>query len=126
MSILEQYIELFEDLDPSEIYDVMLDVGSQVNVAVEHTSENFVHGCQSQVWIQGVDTPTGWQFYLDSDSFMVKGLGSIVCKCISDHTTDEIQQMGFYDFRDMAKFFSQQRKQGMQAIINKCKQISRG
>ena len=125
-SLLEQYIELFDNLDTGEVYDTMLEVGSQVNVAVQQTPQNTVHGCQSQVWIQGVEEPTGWEFFLDSDSFMVKGVGSIVCKCMSGMTTDELAQVTFYDFKDIAKHFSQQRKQGIQAIINKCKAISRG
>ena len=125
MNLLEEYIKLFDDLDNDLIFDAMLDVGSQVQSVVERNSANTVVGCQSQVWIEGVEEPTGWEFYLDSDSFMVKGLGSIICKCMSGMTTEELEQVTFYDFREIAKHFSQQRKQGMQAIINKCKHISR-
>ena len=126
MNVLEEYIKLFDDVDADEIYEIMIDVGSSVQNDVETISQNFVAGCQSQVWLEGRDEPTGWEFEMTSDSFMVKGIGSIVCKCLSGHTTEELEQITFYDFKDIAKHFSQQRKQGIQAIINKCKLISRG
>jgi cysteine desulfuration protein SufE len=126
MNVLQQYIDIFENLDTDEIYESMISLGSQTVYEVDRTQENFVHGCQSQVWIDGKLEPTGWEFHLDSDSYMVKGIGSVVCRCLSGHTNEELENITFYDFKDLAMYFSQQRKQGMQAIINKCKLISRG
>lgn len=126
MKLLEQYIELFDNLSSNEIYDTILEVGADLNVDVERTPQSVVVGCQSQVWVTGIEKPTGWEFILDSDSYMVRGLGIIICSCLSGLTAQELDQVGFYDFREIAKHFSQQRKQGMQAIINKCKHISRG
>lgn len=126
MNLLEQYIELFDNLSSNEVYDTMLEVGAAVEYEVQRTPSSVVHGCQSQVWINGNDLPTGWEFRLDSDSYMVKGVGSIICACLSGLTSEELDNIGFYDFKDLAKHFSQQRKQGMQAIINKCKHISKG
>lgn len=129
-SKLQTYIKLFESLEPNEVYDMVLDHGSQLAASpeytVDRTRDNFVYGCQSQVWVQGENKPTGWEFRVDSDSYLVKGIGAIVAECMSGLTTEELADVGFYDFKDLVVFFSQQRKQGLQAIINKCKQISRG
>ena len=119
-------IDVFENLDAEEIYESMISLGSSVAYEVDRDAKNFVHGCQSQVWVEGEEQPTGWEFKLDSDSYMVKGIGNVLCRCMSGMTAEEIEQITFYDFRDLTQYFSQQRKQGMQAVINKCKQISRG
>ncbi len=126
MNVLEQYIDVFENLDAEEIYESMISLGSSVAYEVDRDAKNFVHGCQSQVWVEGEEQPTGWEFKLDSDSYMVKGIGNVLCRCMSGMTAEEIEQITFYDFRNLTQYFSQQRKQGMQAVINKCKQISRG
>lgn len=126
MNVLQDYMDIFENIDTDEIYESMIALGSETVYEVERSSNNFVHGCQSQVWIEAKEEPTGWEFHLDSDSFMVKGIGSVVCRCLSGHTTDELENITFYDFKELAAYFSQQRKQGIQAIINKCKSISRG
>ena len=126
MNVLEQYIDVFENLDADEIYESMISLGSSVAYEVDRDAKNFVHGCQSQVWVEGDEQPTGCEFKLDSDSYMVKGIGNVLCRCMSGMTAEEIDQITFYDFRDLTQYFSQQRKQGMQAVINKCKQISRG
>lgn len=127
MNILQDYMDIFENIDTDELYESMIALGSEdTGIEVERSSDNFVHGCQSQVWISGIEEPTGWEFHLESDSFMVKGIGSVVCRCLSGHTADELENITFYDFKELASYFSQQRRQGMQAIINKCKLISRG
>jgi sulfur transfer protein SufE len=41
-------------------------------------------------------------------------------------TTDEIAEVTFFDFKELSGYFSTQRKQGMQSIINKIKSISKG
>lgn len=127
MNILQDYMDIFENIDTDELYESMIALGSEdTGIEVERSSDNFVHGCQSQVWISGIEEPTGWEFHLESDSFMVKGIGSVVCRCLSGHTAAELENITFYDFKELASYFSQQRRQGMQAIINKCKLISRG
>jgi len=127
MNILQDYMDIFENIDTDELYESMIALGSEdTGIEVERSNDNFVHGCQSQVWISGIEEPTGWEFHLESDSFMVKGIGSVVCRCLSGHTSAELENITFHDFKELAAYFSQQRRQGMQAIINKCKSISRG
>jgi sulfur transfer protein SufE len=57
---------------------------------------------------------------------MVRGVGHIICDCMSGMTTDEIAEVTFFDFKELSGYFSTQRKQGMQSIINKIKSISKG
>lgn len=125
-SKLQQYIDTIEQLESEEVYDYVLELGQQSHVFTDRLERNFVHGCQSPVWVTGTDEPTGWEFSIDSDSFMVRGVGQIICDCLSGLTSDEIAQVTYYDFKQLAVYFSTQRKQGMQAIINRIKSISKG
>tara|TARA_B110000858_G_C17609166_1_gene383669 strand:- start:49 stop:441 length:393 start_codon:yes stop_codon:yes gene_type:complete len=126
-SKLQEYIDIIEQLDSDEVYEYILEIGQQAMAdQIDRSPTYFVHGCQSAVWVNGKDEPTGWEFIMDSDSFMVRGVGTIICKCLSGLTTDELTQVNFYDFRELSAFFSTQRRQGMQSIINKIKSISKG
>ena len=125
-SKLQQYIDIIDQLDAEEVYDYVLELGQETMTEFSDRSDNsFVHGCQSPVWVIGKDEPTGWEFTIDSDSFMVRGVGHIICDCMSGMTTDEIAEVTFFDFKELSGYFSTQRKQGMQSIINKIKSISK-
>ena len=123
---IKEYITEFEMMDESLIYDYILDTGSNAKVPIIRNKKNYVHGCQSDLWVSGREGPVGWEFFVDSDSYMVKGIGVIICDCLNGMTTEELQNVVWLDFVPLTKFFSNQRRQGMQAIINKCKEISRG
>ena len=126
-SKIQQHIDIIDQLESDEVYDYVLELGqADVGIFTERLDEHFVHGCQSPVWVTGVDEPTGWEFAIDSDSFMVRGVGHIICDCLSGMTTEEIAEVTFYDFKDLSAYFSTQRRQGMQSIINKIKSISKG
>ncbi len=126
-SKLQQYIDIIDQLESEEVYDYVLELGQETMTEFsDRLDEHYVHGCQSPVWVNGIDEPTGWEFTIDSDSFMVRGVGHIICECFSGMTTDEIAEVTFYDFKELSGYFSTQRKQGMQSIINKIKSISKG
>lgn len=126
-SKLQQYIDNINQLESEEVYDYVLEIGQQAEgMFTDRNDEHFVHGCQSPVWVTGIDEPTGWEFSIDSDSYMVRGVGHIICECLSGLTTDEIKEVTFFDFKDLSVYFSTQRRQGMQSIINKIKSISKG
>jgi|TARA_R110002124_G_scaffold76582_4_gene205170 cysteine desulfuration protein SufE len=126
-SKLQQYIDNINQLESEEVYDYVLEIGQQAKgMFTDRLDEHFVHGCQSPVWVTGIDEPTGWEFSIDSDSYMVRGVGHIICECLSGLTTDEIKEVTFFDFKDLSVYFSTQRRQGMQSIINKIKSISKG
>ena len=72
-SKLQRYINIIEELESDEVYDYVLELGQELmGTFTDRLDEHFVHGCQSPVWVTGVDEPTGWEFAIDSDSFMVR------------------------------------------------------
>lgn len=95
-SKLQQYIDNINQLESEEVYDYVLEIGQQAKgMFTDRLDEHFVHGCQSPVWVTGIDEPTGWEFSIDSDSYMVRGVGHIICECLSGLTTDEIKEVTF-------------------------------
>ena len=54
-SKLQQYIDTIEQLESEEVYDYVLELGQQNHVFTDRLEQNFVHGCQSPVWVTGTD-----------------------------------------------------------------------
>ena len=76
---LEDVLDAFEFLDDwEERYAYIIDLGKQLPGFPddERVEENYVHGCQSQVWlIHLYDEDSGKLFLLiDSDAMIVRGL----------------------------------------------------
>ena len=127
INTLQQFVDTFEALgDPNAIYEYVLDFGSNSTFdPTEKIEDNFVYGCQSDVWVIGYQNALGWQFEIHSDAYIVNGIGNIICKCLNDLNTYEIENVSWEDLAPLGRYFSQQRKQGMQAILNKCKVITK-
>ena len=123
---LEYYIKLVKDLsDSGLLYQSLVDVGKGISTNINiRSSENYVNGCQSQVWITGKCVNNSWRFTFDSDAIMVKGIGKIVLETFDNMSTEEIRSVTFHNFKPLAAVLSTQRQRGLQAIINKIHQIT--
>src|SRR5690554_7899012 len=80
---LEDVLDAFEFLDDwEERYAYIVDLGKQLPAFPDEAriEENYVHGCQSQVWlIHHYDEDSGKLFLLiDSDAIIVRGLAAII------------------------------------------------
>jgi len=80
---LEDVLDGFEFLDDwEERYAFIIDLGKQLPAFPddERREENYVHGCQSQVWlIHHYDEQSGKLYLLiDSDAIIVRGLAAII------------------------------------------------
>ena len=124
---LQQFVDTFEALgDPNAIYEYVLDFGSDTNDDIERIQDNFVYGCQSEVWIDGREDALGWSFQLISDAYIVNGIGNIICDCMKGLSTPEVDTLKWEDFAPLGRYFNQQKKKGIQTILNQCKRITRG
>lgn len=127
MNTLNNFIELFDALEQEAIYDYLMEAGSQGDFP-EHlkTNENFVNGCQSQVWIFGYRDQGKLRFVGTSDSFMVRGIVYLICHICNELNERELDDVNWQMFSPLGKHFSTQRRKGMQSIINKIRAIIRG
>ncbi len=96
-SIAETLDELAEDFeflgDWEERYRHILELGRELEPlsAAEHSDENKVRGCASQVWLVTERRPDGrLVFRGDSDAHLVRGLIAILLRLYSGRHPEEI------------------------------------
>lgn len=105
--------------DSELFYDYIIELGQDLDDLSEiRTPENFVDGCQSAVWVALVDN----KFVVDSDAFIVKGVAKIISE--EANSMKNPADLSLNTFSSITKFLTTQRQRGMQAIINKIREIS--
>lgn len=93
---LDDLAETFDMLgDWEERYRYLIDLGRKLEPMPpdEHTEENKVRGCMSQVWLSArteAGPPLRLHFRGDSDAFIVKGLIAVLLALYSGCTAQEI------------------------------------
>lgn len=118
-SLYEMALEFPE---PDYFYQWLMDLG---RFQVEDWSdlrrqENFVSGCNSQVWIRSdhIHQNGTWRFVMDSDTQLMRGLLKVVGSAFAGKTTDQIRAITFHHFKPIAGRLSGVRQRGLQQIIN--------
>jgi cysteine desulfuration protein SufE len=91
----------------------------------EHSDENKVRGCASQVWLvseRNPEDPTHLRFRGDSDALLVKGLIAILLRLYNDaHPADILA----FDIKDalerleLSQALSPQRSNGLASMIDR-------
>ena len=117
---LIQELESLETLENEYIFDYLLDEGKSVTELPDEyrTYHNEIQGCQSRVWIVSEQTGNVWNFAIDSDAFIVRGLAKLVTTGFNGCSAQECLDIKFIDFGLISKFLTGQRQRGLQAIIN--------
>jgi|TARA_B100001063_G_scaffold68788_1_gene62857 cysteine desulfuration protein SufE len=126
---LETIIEDFEFFDDWEDrYKYIMDLGKSLDPLSDddYGKTNKVDGCASQVWLiineEEVNEKTILKLKADSDSFLVKGLLAIIISIFSGKTPSNILKINYNDELDklnLKENISQQRSNGLTAVINK-------
>jgi len=118
---LNDHLESILVLDTDYFYDHLLDLSkarSQKTQEDFRTSENFVDGCQSSLWLWSKEDNGIWDFDIISDAHMVQGLGKILCDTYSGCKTQEVLDLKFKDFNSITRMLTTQRQRGFQSVIN--------
>ncbi len=126
---LETIIEDFEFIeDWEDRYKYIIDLGKSLDPLLEndYNAKNKVDGCASQVWLiikeDKIKEKKIIEFKADSDSFLVKGLLAIIISIFSGKTPSDILKIN-YDSElkklNLKENISQQRSNGLTAVINK-------
>ena len=122
---IEDVLESFEFLDDwEERYGYIIDLGKSLPAFPdsEKTEENYVHGCQSQVWLIHKKDPENGKIYLmiDSDAIIVKGLAAVVLCILNAKTAEEILATdveAIFEKMDLIRHISPTRGNGLRAMI---------
>lgn len=121
--------ELLDDWE--ERYAYIIDLGKKLPPFPddERREENYVHGCQSQVWlIHHIDTQTGRLYLLiDSDAMIVRGLAAIIMTAFNGQTPDDLLKVdveGIFEDLDLMRHISPTRGNGLRAMVGKIQNIA--
>ena len=125
----------FEFLDEWEDrYRYIIELGKELPALPEedHSEENRVHGCVSQVWLKTMPEGTGadavLHFAADSDALIVRGLVAILLSMVEGKTAREIMDMdikGRLEALGLQEHLTQQRANGLAAMIERLKAEAR-
>ena len=129
---LKDVLDAFEFLDDwEERYAYIIDLGKQLPGFPddERVEENYVHGCQSQVWlIHRYDEDSGKLFLLiDSDAMIVRGLAAIILVALNgksprDLLTTDIDEL--FEQLDLFRHISPTRGNGLRAMVSRIRDIA--
>lgn len=129
---LEDVYDAFELLDDWEDrYAFIIDLGKQLPPFPdsERTESNYVHGCQSQVWlIHHYDEASGKLLLLiDSDAIIVRGLAAIILVALNNRTPRDLLATDIdelFERLDLFRHISPTRGNGLRSMISKIRDIA--
>lgn len=129
---LEELYEAFELLDDWEDrYAFIIDLGKQLQSFpdAERTEKNYVHGCQSQVWlIHHYDKESGKLLLLiDSDAIIVRGLAAIILLAFNNLTPIDLLATDIdklFERLDLFRHISPTRGNGLRSMISNIRNIA--
>lgn len=114
--------ELLDDWE--ERYGYIMDLGRKLPPfpEAEKREQNYVHGCQSQVWLIHWKDPNSGRLYLliDSDAMIVRGLAAIIMIALNARTPDELLAVdieGLFEGLDLMRHISPTRGNGLRAMV---------
>jgi cysteine desulfuration protein SufE len=122
---IEDVFDAFEFLDDwEERYSYIIDLGKALPnfPDAQRKEENYVHGCQSQVWlIDRYDEASDTLYFLiDSDAIIVKGLAAIVLATLNAKSPSEIHKMdveAIFERIDLMRHISATRGNGLRSML---------
>jgi cysteine desulfuration protein SufE len=127
---LEELYDAFEDLpDWEERYRMIIDLGRSLPPMPESlkTEESKVRGCMSQVWM-AVKSMEPFDFHVDSDSTLVKGLAAILRLIYAGRPRSEIPGVdvpGIFKRLDLENHISPNRRNGFFSMMERIKALGR-
>ena len=123
---------LLDDWDDRYRYVIELGRTLDPMPAAEHSSENKVQGCASQVWLsRRVDRNKGeplLKYLGDSDAHIVRGLIAILLTLYSGRTPREIlgtDALAVFDEFGFREHLTPQRSNGLRAMVERIRSDAR-
>jgi cysteine desulfuration protein SufE len=124
---------LLDDWDDRYRYVIELGRTLEPMSATEHSAENKVQGCASQVWLsKRVDRKGGHEPVLnylgDSDAHIVRGLIAILLTLYSGHTPQQIlatDAIALFDGFGFREHLTPQRSNGLRSMVERIRSDAR-
>jgi len=127
---IEETLAFFDDWE--DRYRYIIDLGKDLPGLPDDlkTDDRYIHGCQSQVWIDHrVDPGSGHlQFVVDSDALIVRGLAGIVLAALNDRAPADLLAFdidGYFERLELLRHISPTRGNGLRAMVEKIRTLAR-
>ncbi len=121
---IREALSFFDDWE--DRYRYIIDIGKELPSLPEEfrTDENFVHGCQSQVWLvcEYSESDDLLTIAVDSDAHIVKGLAGIVLSAFnrkSPQTVVDFDIEAFFEEIHLLSHLSPTRGNGLRSMVKK-------
>ena len=132
MSVVDDLIEEFADLDEREANQLLDELGRELPKLPEsvYCKENIVPGCQSRVWIvqSYSDNPSSTlQLQADSDAIVVKGLVHLLIDIYEGKTAQEVLDVDYvsiFDSLNLSRLITPQRKNGLFSMVQTIRDVA--
>jgi cysteine desulfuration protein SufE len=124
---------LLDDWDDRYRYVIELGRMLEVMPDAEHSAENKVQGCASQVWLskridrKGANEPV-LKYLGDSDAHIVRGLIAILLTLFSGHTPQQIlatDAIALFDEFGFREHLTPQRSNGLRSMVERIRSDAR-
>jgi cysteine desulfuration protein SufE len=134
MTTLDEIVDIFELLgDWDQRYAYLIELGEQMPAmpAEEHSEQNKVKGCMSQVWVRAYEDdeqPGLVRYHGDCDTAIIKGVLSLLIQMASGRSLSEIDQLDvdeFFERLELDEHLSPNRHVGVYAIVDLMKKQAR-
>ena len=122
----DNIIEEFSSFDDwFDRYNLIIEYGNSLSglPESEHTKQNLIEGCQSNVWITAAYNDGVVHFEADSDAILVKGIVAMLLNVLNNHTPREILDADLYfiDRINLREPLSPTRSNGLVAMLKQMK-----
>jgi|TARA_B110000503_G_scaffold24486_1_gene38716 sulfur transfer protein SufE len=121
----EEDLEFLNELDPSELYDYIVERGDNTVESKEDLEalcqpDNRVYGCQSLVWVRRDKDEWQWE----SNAYFVQGLINIVMSHVVNMADDDIAKLELSKFEFICgEKVTWGRVRGIESFLQKIKTI---
>jgi len=126
-AIQDEIIQEFAGLDWFDKYELLIESARNIDYMDKkfRTEENSISGCQSKVWIRSYIDDGKLVFELDSDAMITKGIMSLLLRVFNNRYPEDILNTDLYFIDDIGlkSNLSPARSNGLQAIINRIREI---
>jgi len=129
---IEPIVSVLETLDTDiDRYNYIIEIGDDLaGIGVQEmlNDENYVPGCQSDVWLTHLkEADNTLQFYAHSDSKIVRGLLHILTEAFSGYTPNEMLNFNLSAIQKLplGAQLSMQRQIGMMSVFKKMQYIAK-
>lgn len=124
--IQEEIIDEFSMFDDwMQRYEYIIDLGKNLPLIQEayKTNDNIIKGCQSKVWLKGVQNDDKIVFTADSDAILTKGIIAILIRVFSNQNAFDIlaADTDFIDKIGLKEHLSPTRANGLVSMIKNIK-----